>query len=101
MIITTDTPSTPKEAAQLHPFVQCYKTHGVATYLMLSGKDRRLERDYAHLAGEWRHPACGEDDKLMDLVHKQHQMHRSWKATPSDPRNMRGIKLPGVIYHKR
>ena len=66
MIITTDTPSTPKEAAQLHPFVQCYKEHGTATYLILSGKDRRLEREYAHLAGDWRHPACGEDLPLMD-----------------------------------
>ncbi len=84
MIITTDTPSTPKEAAQLHPFVQCYKTHGVATYLILSGKDRRLEREYAHLAGDWRHPACGEDLPLMTLVKQQHQTNRSWMHLTCD-----------------
>ena len=79
MIITTETPTTPKEAAQLHPFVQCYKPAGMATHQMLLPHERRFERHLAHIAGEWRHPACGEDDKLMDVVRKQHQTNRSWE----------------------
>jgi hypothetical protein len=78
LIITVDTPTTPKEAAQLHPFVQCYKPAGVATYKLLDVKSRRYERRLAHDAGEWRHPAVGEDDKAMDVIIHQHQTHRSW-----------------------
>ncbi len=78
MIITTDTPTNPKEAAQLHPFIQAHKPHGFASYQLLDVKARRQERRLAHDAGEWKHPAIGEDDKAMDVIIHQHQTHRSW-----------------------
>ena len=65
--------------AKLHPFVAAHRSHGLATYQLLCGADRRLERYYAHIAGEWRHPACGDDDKAMDVVTEQHQTNRSWQ----------------------
>ena len=83
---------------KLHPFIIANRAQTQATIYELTGSERRRELHIAHDAGEWRHPACGEDDKLMDLVRHQHQMHRSWKYIPRDARNLRGIKIPGVIY---
>jgi hypothetical protein len=69
---------------KLQPFVSATRPHGKATYQLLFGADRRLERHYAHIAGEWRHPAVGEDDKAMDVITEQHQTHRSWMMLTSD-----------------
>ena len=69
---------------KLHPFVAATRPHGTAAYQDLDGADRIRERHYAHIAGEWRHPACGEDDKTMDVVIEQHQTHRSWMMLTSD-----------------
>ena len=69
---------------KLQPFVSATRPHGRAAYQDLFGADRRLERHYAHIANEWRHPACGEDDKLMDVIRTQHQMNRSWMHIRTD-----------------
>ena len=69
---------------KLQPFVSATRPHGKAAYQMLFGADRRLERHYAHIAGEWRHPACSDDDKAMDVITEQHQTHRSWMMLTSD-----------------
>ena len=68
---------------KLQPFVSATRPHGCASYQLLFGTDRRLERHYAHMLGEWRHPACS-DDKAMDVVVDQHQTHRSWMMLTSD-----------------
>ena len=69
---------------KLHPFMVCYRPHGTAVYQDLSHKDRMNERELAHLAGEWRHPAVGEDLPLMTLIKTQHQMNRSWHHIRTD-----------------
>ncbi len=61
---------------KLQPFVSATRPHGKATYQLLFGADRRLERHYAHIAGEWRHPAGGEDGKAMEVMTEQHQSAR-------------------------
>ena len=65
--------------AKLHPFLQAHKPHITAVYQDLSHKNRLLERHYAHILGEWRHPALAEDDKAMDVIRHQHQTNRSWQ----------------------
>ena len=67
-----------KTMSQLQRLVSAYRPHGTAAYQDLTGADRKAEKDIAHLAGEWKHPAIGEDDKTMDLVRTQHQMTRSY-----------------------
>ncbi len=79
MIIDTNKPTTVSDAAKLHPFITAHKPHGFASYQLLQGKDRRDERRYAKLAGEWKHPACGELDKMTDVIITQHQTNRSWQ----------------------
>ena len=86
---------------KLHPFIIANRPQTQATISELTQTERFQELEYAHLAGEWRHPACGEDDKLMDVVRTQHQTTRSWQCDRVDPRNLRGILIPNVIYDHR
>ena len=65
--------------AKLHPFITANKPQTQATYLELTGKDRRLELRYAKISGEWRHPSTNELDKMTDVIMTQHQTNRSWQ----------------------
>ncbi len=69
---------------KLQPFVSAHRPHDTPAYLLVTHKDRMMERETARIAGEWRHPACGEMDKMMDVITHQHQTHRSWMECKSD-----------------
>ena len=70
--------------AKLHPFVVANKPQTQSVIYELTGKQKTDERRWAKLAGERRFPASSEDDKLMPLIKRQHQMNRSWMHIRTD-----------------
>jgi hypothetical protein len=80
--------------AKIAPFVAAHRPHWKPIYSEVDYNTRMAELHYAHQCGEWRHPACGEDDKAMDVIQEQHTpfdvTNRSyhwvsdWDSEPTD-----------------